>query len=257
MNAPSKIESAIRSATAKGHPALIPFLPAGYPSKERFFKELAALDATGADVIEIGVPFSDPVADGPVVEAASLECLEAGVTRAWILSELKALAKAGKSPKAPLVLMGYANPFLQYGLAQLAKDAAEAGVSGMIIPDLPYEEYGPFLETLTPAGVDLIPLIGLNTSPERMQLYAKAARGFVYLVSVMGVTGERDALPEPVKNQLNAARALFSVPVALGFGISRPEQLKDLPADAAIFGSALIRHINGGGDAAGFMARWK
>ncbi|GAB7081371.1 tryptophan synthase subunit alpha [Megalodesulfovibrio paquesii] len=257
MSAPSRIETAIRTAAANGRPALIPFLPAGYPSKERFFTELAALDANGADVIEIGVPFSDPVADGPVVEAASLECLDAGVTLAWILSELKALAAAGKSPKAPLVLMGYANPFLQYGLDALARDAAEAGVSGMIIPDLPYEEYGPFLEALTPAGVDLIPLIGLNTSPERMQLYAGTARGFVYLVSVLGVTGERDSLPEPVKAQLALAGSLFPVPVALGFGISRPEQLENLPADAAIFGSALIRHIKNGGDAAGFMARWK
>ncbi|AGW12511.1 tryptophan synthase subunit alpha [Megalodesulfovibrio gigas] len=257
MSAPSRLEAAIRAATATGRPALIPFLPAGYPDKDRFWTELAALDAHGADVIEIGVPFSDPVADGPVVEAASLECLEAGVTLAWILAELKARAAAGTAPKAPLVLMGYANPFLQYGLAALAADAAAGGVAGMIIPDLPYEERGPFQDALAAAGVDLIPLIGLNTSPERMRLYADNARGFAYLVSVMGVTGERDTLPEPVKAQLAVAREIFPVPVALGFGISRPEQLQDLPADAAIFGSALIRHIKAGGDAAGFMARWQ
>lgn len=258
MSAPSPstspLETAIRTAAAKGRPALIPFLPAGYPDKDRFWTELAGLDQNGADVIEIGVPFSDPVADGPTVEAASLTCLGQGVCLEWILEELQ---KRTGSISAPLVLMGYANPFLQYGLEKLAADAAAAGVSGMIIPDLPFEERGPFHTPLSAKGIDLIALIGLNTSAERMRLYAEGARGFVYLVTVMGVTGARTQLPPEVLGKLKEAREIFPVPVALGFGISTPEQLTNLPADAAVFGSALIKHIDGGGDAAGFMARWE
>lgn len=254
MTTPSRLEAAIRAATAAGRVARIPFLPAGYPDRDRFWTELTALDAHGADVIEIGVPFSDPVADGPTVEAASLACLDQGVTLAWILSELA--ARKGRF-RAPLVLMGYANPFLQHGLDRLAQDCAAAGVSGLIIPDLPLEERGTFETALHAQGIDCIALVGLNTPAERLRRYAATARGFVYLVSVMGVTGERAALPDAVRQKLEEVRSLFPVPVALGFGLSHPDQLRNLPADAAVFGSALIRHLSEGGDAATFMERWR
>ncbi len=250
----------IEEARAAGRTALIPFLPAGYPDKGRFWDHIDQLDAAGADIIEIGMPFSDPVADGPVVEHASLKCLELGVNLKWLLNELG--LRKGRY-KAGLVLMGYLNPVLQYGLERFAVDAASAGVSGVILADVPFEEAGPIRAAFAPRGLDLIPLVGLNTSAERMALYAKEGRGFVYFVSVLGTTGVRSSfdtgLPPEIRAGLTQAKATFSIPVALGFGLKHPDQLKELTGlvDAAVFGSALIRHIDQGGDAAGFMKVWK
>ncbi len=252
----SILTTRIMEALGAGRKALIPFLPAGFPDKDRFFDELDALDAGGADVIEIGVPFSDPVADGPVVEKATLECLARGSCLSWLLGEL-----AGRKGRyrAGLVLMGYYNPFLQYGLDRLAEDAAKAGVAGCIVPDVPLEESGPMAAALAKHGLDLIPLVGINTPEDRLAAYAKIARGYVYFVSVLGTTGMRETLPAEVKDRLAVVRRLFDVPVALGFGIKSPEQLGafgDL-IDGVVFGSALIAHINGGGTAAEFMRRWR
>jgi len=250
----------IEAARNAGRVALIPFLPAGYPNKARFWDEIDGLDEAGADIIEIGMPFSDPVADGPVVEQASLKCLEAGVNLKWLLGELA--ARKGRY-KAGLVLMGYLNPVLQYGLETFAVDAASAGVSGVILADVPFEEAEPIRAIFAPRGLDIIPLVGLNTTPERMALYAKQGRGFVYFVSVLGTTGVRAAfdtgLPETIRAGLTQAKAIFDIPVALGFGLKHPDQLKALTGlvDAAVFGSALIRHLDGGGDAKGFMHVWK
>jgi tryptophan synthase alpha chain len=252
----SGLEIAIRAATTEGRVALIPFLPAGYPNKDRFFEELDQLDRGGADVIEIGVPFSDPVADGPVVEEASLHCLELGVNLGWIFDEL--IKRKGRY-KAPLVLMGYMNPFYQYGFDKIAEQAAAAGVAGLIIPDLPLEESREARETLLAGGVDLVSLVGLNTSAERLAEYAAVSSGFVYFVSVLGVTGVRNSLPDEMLEHLKMAKQAFDVPLALGFGLKSPEQLVPLKGlvDAAVFGSALIRHIKDGGDSASFMERWK
>ncbi len=250
----------IEQAHAKGRMALIPFLPGGYPDKKRFWEEIDQLDKNGADIIEIGMPFSDPVADGPVVEHASLKCLEAGVNLAWILGELA--ARKGRY-HAGIVLMGYLNPVLQYGLSRFAKDAASAGAHGVILADVPFEESEPIRAAFDPEGLALIALVGLNTAPERMELYGSVAKGFAYFVSVLGTTGVRSSfdtgLPPEVSAGLAAAKKAFGVPVALGFGLKRPEQLAGLHglADAAVFGSALIRHIDEGGEAAGFMKIWK
>jgi len=246
----------IKAANASGRKAVIPYLPGGFPDNDRFWEELAALDAGGADVIEIGVPFSDPVADGPVVEQASLDCLERGVCLAWLLSEL---TRRKGGIKAGLVLMGYYNPFLQYGLTKLGRDCAAAGVSGLIIPDLPLEETGPAAKALEGSGVDVICLVGLNTPKDRLAQYGKVAKGFVYFVSVLGTTGVRESLPEEILAKLAEVRPYFSVPIALGFGISRPEQVApfgDL-IDAVVIGSALIKNIGGGGSAARFMEDWR
>lgn len=251
----------IEAARKSGRLALIPFLPAGYPNKSRFWDEIDQLDDSGADIIEIGMPFSDPVADGPVVEHASLKCLDAGVNLKWILSELA--ARKGRY-KAGLVLMGYLNPVLQYGLDDFARDAASAGVHGVILADVPFEE-GDFIRAaLEPHGLALIPLVGLNTTPSRMALYGDNAQGFAYFVSVLGTTGVRSqfdtsGLPPQVREGLTHAKAAFPVPVALGFGLKHPDQLKELAGlvDAAVFGSALIRHIDEGGDSKGFMQVWK
>jgi tryptophan synthase alpha chain len=252
----SILTTRIMEALAAGRKALIPFLPGGFPDKERFFEELAALDAGGADIIEIGVPFSDPVADGPVVEKASLDCLLNGTCLSWLLHELE--RRKGQF-RAGLVLMGYYNPFYQYGLERLAEDAASAGVAGFIVPDVPLEESGPMAEALGKFGLDLIPLVGLNTPEDRLAAYAKNARGYVYFVSVLGTTGMRETLPAEVKDRLTVVRRVFDVPVALGFGIKSPEQLTafgDL-IDGVVFGSALIAFITAGGTSAEFMQRWR
>lgn len=250
----SKLTDKIQTANKAGRVGLIPFLPAGYPEKDRFFEELKQLDQGGADIIEIGMPFSDPVADGPTVERASLKCLEMGVNLAWILDELKQ-----RTFNAGLVLMGYLNPVLQHGLQRFAKDAAEAGVSGVIIADISKEESGPLKQALEAEGISLIPLVGLNTSRERMSAYAKTSTGFAYFVSVLGTTGARAALPDEIKAKLKMAREVFDIPLALGFGLKHPEQLKEIKGlvDAAVFGSSLIDHIDAGGSSADFMQRWK
>ena len=251
------LEKKIRAAKAAGRIALIPFVTAGFPSRERFWGVLRELDASGADVIEIGVPFSDPVADGPVVEQASQEVLAAGVTLRGIMDLL--LAHRGEL-KAGLVLMGYMNPFLQYGLDDLARDAAGAGVHGFIVPDLPLDEASGMRAALKAQGLALIPLVGPNTPVERMKLYADVSEGYVYVVSVMGITGERLALPPEVPEVLARARSVFELPIALGFGLRSPEQLgtqpEDIRPDAAVFGSSLLKHLRAGKAPAEFMRAW-
>ena len=236
---------------------LIPFLTAGYPTLDAFWISLRELDDNGADIIEIGVPFSDPVADGPVIEAASQQALANGVTLRWILDGLR--QRRGQF-KAKLVLMGYLNPFLQYGFARLAEDAAAIGVYGFIIPDLPLGEDADYRAALREKGIHLIPLVAPNTPLERMRQYAAVATGYVYVISVLGTTGERKGLPADVQETLRRARQAFDLPLALGFGFSSPDQLDAIPPpdrpDAIIFGSALIRHLGNGGSAAEFMRRW-
>lgn len=256
------IRGRIEAANSEGRIALIPFVTAGFPQADDFWRVLDELDAAGADVMEIGIPFSDPVADGPVVEAASQRTLEAGVTLPGILEGLR--ERKGRY-KAALVLMGYYNPILQYGLSRFAADAAGAGVSGCIVPDLPLEESGPLRRAFkeqggaSREGLALIPLVGLNTDEERMRAYAELAEGFVYLVSVLGTTGVRNGLGNGLGEALARARALFSVPLALGFGLSHPDQMASLPVrpEAVVFGSALLRHIDEGGSPAAFLARWR
>ena len=252
----TKLADKINDAKAQGRTALIPFLPGGYPDREQFWKEILELDENGADVIEIGMPFSDPVADGPVVEAASLKCLDDGIDLKWILA---GLADHRAKISAGILLMGYYNPVLQYGLEKFAEDAREAGVNGLIIADLPYEEGVEFRELLAKHDIALIPLVGLNTEPERMALYAKDGNGFCYYVSVLGTTGDRDSLPEEIKAGLKQAQEIFDIPVALGFGLKNPSQLESLDGlvDGAVFGSALIRHIDEGKSSAEFMKVWK
>ena len=251
------LEERIRAAKAGGRLALIPFVTAGFPSRDAFWGVVRELDEAGADIIEIGVPFSDPVADGPVVEAASLRALESGVTLRGIMEELRAYKG---ELKAALVLMGYMNPFLQYGLERFAEEAALAGVHGVIVPDLPLDEAGEMRRVLHERGLALIALVGPNTPEERMRLYAEVSEGYVYVVSVMGTTGERGKLPPEVPQVLERARKTFALPVALGFGLKRPEQLEALPPDcrpdAAVFGSSLLKHLDAGGRAGDFMAQW-
>lgn len=245
----------IRQALARGRKAVMPYLPAGYPDKESFWRHIAHLDQAGADIIEIGVPFSDPVADGPVMEQAALQCLEQGVNLEWIL---QGLAARRPSIQAGIVLMGYMNPFLQHGLERLAREAAQAGVDGLIIADLPLEESEAVRPLLREHGIELIALVGLNTPPERLRLYARQAGGFVYFVSVMGTTGERDTLPSALRGALLQARGIFSIPLALGFGLRAPSQLAGVEeaVDGVVVGSSLIRHIQATGSVGRFLEPW-
>lgn len=253
----SLLEQKIRAAHAAGRTALLPFVTAGFPTPGRFWDIIEELDAGGADIIEIGVPFSDPVADGPVVEDASRRALEQGVSLRWIMEGLR--ERAGRF-RAGIVLMGYLNPFLQYGLDRFAAEAAQSGVSGCIVPDLPLDESAPLRETLKAHGMDLIALVGQNTTLERMKAYAEVSEGYVYVVSVLGTTGARTGLPPQVADTLRRAKQAFPLPLALGFGLQRPEQIAAIPAeirpDAAVFGSALLKHLDQGKSAQSFLEVW-
>lgn len=252
------LEKKIRAARADGRHALIPFVTYAFPDEKRFWPALVELDEGGADIIEIGVPFSDPVADGPVVEEASRRVLSDGVCLARIMEELK--LRAGLF-RAGIVLMGYLNPFLQYGLHKLAVEAREAGVHGFIIPDLPYEESEEVRRIFAAQGLALIALVGPNTPAERMRLYARVSEGYVYVVSAMATTGQRARMEAQVAETVQRARAEFSLPLALGFGLEEPEQLRGLPPDilpdAVVFGSALLRHLDAGKAASDFIRRWR
>ena len=252
------MKNTILTARREGRHAVIPFITAGFPSPERFWDTLAEIDAAGADIIEIGIPFSDPVADGPVIEEISRRALADGVTLSWVVEGLR--ARKG-TLRAKLVFMGYMNPFVQYGLERLAADCAEVGVSGFIVPDLPLEETAEFREALAPHGLSLITLVGPNTTTERMQAYAPFVQDYVYVVSVLGTTGGVNEHVEAVADTLRRARAVFDVPLALGFGLRVPSQLESLPADArpdaAVIGTALLQHIRQGKSVAEFLAPWR
>ena len=249
------LEQKIRAAEAQGRTALIPFVTGGFPTLTRFWEILDELDTAGADILEIGIPFSDPVADGPVVEAASLRALQQGVSLRLLLEGLR-----HRHYQAGLVLMGYYNSFLQYGLKRFAADAAAAGVGGCIVPDLPLGEDKALRTALRAHGLALIPLVGPNTSPQRMAAYAAEGEGYVYVVSLLGTTGVQQGLPPEAQPTLALAKHIFRLPVALGFGLHSPEQLASLPAEArpqaAIFGSALLQHLDAGGSGQAFLAPW-
>ena len=265
----SLITKAVLGAKALGRPAIIPFLTGGYPDQDSFWKALGELADSGADIIEVGVPFTDPVADGPVVAAASQAALAKGANLSIIIEGLKR-----REVRVPLVLMSYANPLVQYAwersqgasalerlensLGALAADLAETAVKGVIVPDTPFEEAGPFYRALSAKGLDLIPLVGPNTTAERMSLYKPMAGGYVYVVSVLGTTGVREGLPKEAVETIARARSVFNLPIALGFGIKDPAQLEALGADpdGIIIGSALLRHLAAGGSCREFMAPW-
>ncbi len=259
MNTSHPLQQAIDKARVQRRKAVIPFLTAGFPTPQTFWDNLLELDQAGADILEIGVPFSDPVADGPVIEMASRQALQAGISLRWILDGI--LQRHNKI-KAPIVLMGYVNPFLQYSssLDAWAKDIKEAGVQGIIIPDLPLEERDDFAQALEAQNLALIPLVAPNTTTERMRAYAKVSRGFVYVVSVLGITGGTTQITNTVIETLKRARTSFNIPIALGFGLHVPSQLDVIPEsaqpDAVVLGSALLRHLTQGRSASSFISPW-
>ncbi len=248
-HAPSRVlEAAIRTPK-RGSIALMPYLTAGYPELQSFAPTVSRL-AEVADAIEIGVPFSDPMADGATIQESSRVALENGVSLRWILAELGTLDGVA----APLVLMSYLNPLLAYGLRQVVRDAAQVGVTGFIVPDLPLEESSELRRLAGEQGLAVIQLVTPVTSPERRRRLVKQSAGFIYAVTVTGITGGSVPIDE-VRSYLDTVRAVSELPVCAGFGIRTREHLAALEghADGAIVGSALIDVMAGGGDVVGFL----
>ncbi len=227
-----------------GRPLLVPYLTAGWPSPAETVELLLALERGGADAVELGLPFSDPLADGPVIQAAGQAALRAGTTHARIL-ELAAGFRARSA--LPLVLMGYLNPILAYGPGRFFEDAVDAGADGLIVPDLPPEEAEPFHGAARAAGLSWIFLAAPTSSDERLRKVDALSTEINYCVSVTGVTGARDDLPASLERYLARAAAAFTKPFVVGFGISRPDQVRRVapPAAGVVVGSALIRALGG------------
>jgi tryptophan synthase alpha chain len=230
-----------------GRLGLVPYLMAGHPTFDTSLAAARSLAGLPVAALELGIPFSDPLADGPVIQRAGQAALEQGMNVARAL-ELAAAVGAG----APIYLMTYVNPVLSYGPERFAADAAAAGVAGVILPDLPPEEAGGLAEALAGKGLAAVFLVAPTSSEERIRLICEASRGFVYCVTLTGITGARAELPEGVGELLDRVRPHTSLPLAAGFGISRPEQLDALAghADAAVVGSAVVNELAEGRDPA-------
>jgi len=245
------ISAAIRSARAKGDPAIVAFLTGGFPDRITFAKHLHAV-AGAADVVEIGVPFTDPMADGTTIQRSSRAALAAGTTLRWILAELEA---QNPKPRTPILLMSYLNPLLAFGLDELPEAAARAGVSGFIIPDLPFEESADMRAALEPVGLALVQLVTPVTPPERLAMLCNASQGFVYAVTMTGTTGKNVAVPEEVVEYMQRVKQVSPLPVCAGFGIRSREQVARMgPAvDGVVVGSALVEVLERGEDPAAFL----
>ncbi|MEN6480009.1 MAG: tryptophan synthase subunit alpha [Anaerolineales bacterium] len=240
------IEQAFAAAQAQGRPALLTYLTLGYPNPKASLTLVPALERGGVDLIELGVPFSDPIADGPVIQSASQTALQQGVTPASCLAQVRTLRAQGVT--VPLVLMGYYNPILSYGPAAYVRDCAESGVDGLIVPDLPPEEAGELAPACRATGLALVYLVAPNTGVERMARLAAQTSGFLYVVLRLGITGEQTTLAEDVGTRLSTIKQVAHTPVAVGFGIARPEQVRALAsqADGIIVGSAIVERATQG-----------
>ena len=250
MSPREQVSAAIRTAAARGAPALVAYLTAGFPSRERFREHVRAL-ADAADVIEVGVPFTDPMADGVTIQRASLDALAQGVSLAWILDELTAL----RGLRPPLLLMSYLNPLLAFGIARLAESAARAGVAGFIVPDLPLDESSELRAALDERQLALVQMVTPVTEPQRLAQLCAGSQGFVYAVTMTGTTGRNVAVPAEVLAYLDRVRSLASLPVCAGFGIRSREQVERLRGhvDGVVVGSALVEVLERGEDSGAFL----
>jgi len=238
-----RIAEAIRTRARGGEPALVAFLTAGFPLRSKFREHLSAV-AAAADVVEIGVPFTDPMADGMTIQRSSQEALRQGVTVQWILDELTAMPRL----RAPLLLMSYLNPLLNYGYQRLAAASIAAGVCGFIVPDLPLDESSGLRAALDPHGLALVQMVTPVTPPERLARLAAASQGFIYAVTMTGTTGHSVATPAGVLDYLARVRAVATVPVCAGFGIRSGSQVERLrgAVDGCVVGSALVEVLERG-----------
>jgi tryptophan synthase alpha chain len=254
--ASERIAAAIQAVAAEGRPALVGYLTAGFPSRRGFKENLAAV-AGSCDVVEIGVPFSDPMADGATVQRASFAALADGVTLPWILEELKSIEPRHA---APILLMSYLNPLLAFGMQLLPRAAALAGVSGFIVPDLPFEESGDLQRALEAEGLALVQMVTPVTPPERLKMLCREAKGFVYAVTMTGTTGKTADgkfadVPLEVLEYMDRVKSLAKVPVCAGFGIRSARQVARLAphVDGVVVGSALVEVLERGEDAGAFL----
>lgn len=238
----SRIESALRRAAAERRAALVPFLVAGDPDPEETPALVAALAEAGADVVELGVPFSDPVADGPAIQRASERALARGTT---LPGTLDLVRRIRRRTGVPLVLFGYLNPILAFGVPALCREAPAVGVDGLLLVDLPIEEGAEMREAFRAAGLDTIQLASPTSGAERIARIAAESRGFVYAISRTGVTGARAEIAGGLAELVSAVRKATSLPIAVGFGVSRPEQAREVAAlaDGVVVGSALVETV--------------
>lgn len=250
----SRIARKFEELKARDERGLVVYLTAGDPTPSRTVSLVMALERAGADIIELGVPFSDPIADGPVIQRAAERALKAGASVAGILEMARRIRKQSQ---IPLLLFTYLNPVLRYGFERLALEAKDAGIDGCLLTDLSVEEAGDYVERMRNHGLDTVFLAAPTSTPRRLELVARYSTGFIYLVSRTGVTGERDQLPADVSEMVGALRAQSSLPIAVGFGVSRREHVEALrgEADGVIVGSAIVRLIEEHGESADLEAR--
>ena len=250
MQAHERLTSAIRSANESGQTALVPFVTAGYPEPAEFISTLKEVAAVG-DVVEIGIPFSDPMADGMTIQRSSFVALQKGVSLEWIFTQLE---NAGEL-ETPLVMMSYLNPLLAFGYEDLAKRAASTGVCAFIVPDLPFEECAEIRTALEAEGVGLIQLVTPATPDDRLAMLADASKGFVYAVTVTGITGGGAGLPSGLAEYLDKVASLSALPVCAGFGIRAAADVANVGQHVAgaIVGSALVEVLENNDDPAAYL----
>jgi len=235
----SRFAATFERLRARGERSLMPYVMAGDPSLEETRRLLLEAEKRGADAVELGLPFSDPLADGPVVQRAGLRALASGTTLPRVL-ELVATLRSQLT--MPIALMTYYNPVFVFGLKGFARAAVDAGVDGLIVPDLPYDESGPLRAEAEPAGLDLIQMVAPTSTAARLKAIARVSRGFIYVVSLTGTTGERRELPPDLAAQMRTLRLVTTKPLCVGFGVSTPEQVASVGklADGVLVGSAIV-----------------
>jgi tryptophan synthase alpha chain len=251
---PSRIAAAFERIRAEKRTGLVTYVTAGDPDMARSADILCALDRAGADVLEVGIPFSEPLADGPVIQRATERALAAGATASGVLD---LVARIRATVKAPIVLFTYANPVLRMGVDAFGDRARDAGVDGVLVLDLPIEEAGSFRDAMAARGIDMIFLLSPTTTDARVREAAALGRGFLYGISRLGVTGARDTVADGAEALAGRMRAATSLPIALGFGISSPEHVRQVGrfADAAVVGSGLVNVIAEAGKGADLIER--
>ena len=251
MQAHERISAAIAATNDDGRTALVPFITSGYPHPDTFIETLKAVASVG-DVVELGVPFSDPMADGMTIQRSSFEAIENGVTLTWIFDQLE---RAVDTIEAPLVMMSYLNPLLAFGYEHLATRARETGVCAFIVPDLPYEESAEIRAALAAEGVGLIQLVTPATPDDRLKMLADASRGFLYAVTITGITGGDAGLPTDLASYLDKVSGVSALPVCAGFGIRSADDVNNVGRHAAgaIVGSALVEVLERDEDPAAWL----
>ena len=240
----NRIDVRLKELREAGETALAPFVTIGFPDIETSEDLVEVIAQSGGDMLELGIPFSDPLADGLTVQKASFRALENGVSVTTSLGVLRRLR--GRGVEAPLIFMGYFNPFLRYGTERFVADAAEAGLDGIIVPDLPPEEAGPFKELCESRGIYLVPLLAPTSTDERIAQACKGANGFIYCVSLTGVTGARQELSSGLSDMVGRIRRHTDLPVLVGFGVSSRQHVTEIGrfADGAVVASALLDAID-------------